>query len=130
MRCVASLLVMFQFCSNAAYPARHRRAKFSVQRLQMINSAWHVFPSSLLGFAVIGSTLFCNLGQALGYMASYSIQYITADRDGQSLALKAIRRHFIFQSTAHHGRHQVCMHLDSAAWLAMHHSRHLMAFIK
>ena len=45
------------------------------------------------------------------------------DRDGQSLALKATRRHFILQSTAHNSCHQVCMHLDSAAWLAMHHSR-------
>ncbi len=30
-------------------------------------------------------------------MASYPIQYITADRDGQSLALKATRRHFVLQ---------------------------------
>ncbi len=94
----------------------------------MINLAWHIFTSSLLGFAIIGSTLICNLGQTFGYMASYSIQYITADRDGQSLALKATRRHFILQSTAQHVRHQVCMHLDFAAWLAMHHSQYSWAF--
>lgn len=94
--------------------------KLSVQKLQMIQPPWHRFPSSLLGFAAIGSMLFCNVGQALGHHCNGCI---TTDRDGHSLALQATCRHFIFQSTAHNGRHQVCMHLDSAAWLAMHHSR-------
>ena len=66
MRCVASLLVMFQFCSDAADPARHCCAKFSVQRLKMINSAWHIFLSSLLDFAVIGSTLFLKSRASFG----------------------------------------------------------------
>lgn len=104
MRCV-SLLVMFYFFQKQLIQLVIVMLKFSVQKLQMINLAWHIFTSSLLGFAIIGSTLICNLGQTLGYMASYSIQYITADRDVQSLPVKATRRHFIFQSTAHHVRH-------------------------
>ncbi len=32
-RCVASLLVMFQFYSNAAYPARHRRAQVQCSKI-------------------------------------------------------------------------------------------------
>jgi len=106
MRCV-SLLVMFYFFSKTAYPARHRHAQVQCSEItdDQLSVAHTVFTSSLLGFAVIGSTLICNLGQTLGYMASYSIQYITADRDVQSLPVKATRRHFIFQSTAHHVRH-------------------------